>query len=185
MRITNKVAKWIVIIYTIVVFAIVLLPLSTKAKEFPNLSQEAKEKYITNLTERISKELDLQTTPKLYFYNSSEWAVIASYYDGLNYIYVNLGAITSYEEATRVMAHEIRHDYQYEHMNDNTEYGRALRANQQNYISYYEDLDGYKNQFIEKDAEEFAANYVGNVMIMEIVDHTPEPTPEPEEVTEE
>lgn len=160
MRITNKVAKWIVIIYTIVVFAIVLLPLSTKAKEFPNLSQEAKEKYITNLTERISKELELQTTPKLYFYNSSEWAVIASYYDGLNYIYVNISAITSYEEAVKTMAHEIRHDYQYEHMNDVTEYGRAVKANTQNYISYYENIEGYHNQFVEKDAEEFATDYV-------------------------
>lgn len=160
MRITNKVAKWIVIIYIIVVSAIGLLPLTVKATEFPELSQEAKEKYITNLTDRISKELELQTTPKLYFYSSCEWPVIASYYDGLDYIYVNTGAITSYEEAVKTMAHEIRHDYQYEHMNDDTEYGRAVKANKQNYISYYNDIDGYYNQFVEKDAEEFATDYV-------------------------
>lgn len=160
MRITNKAAKWIVIIYTIVVFAIGLLPLTVKATEFPELSQEAKEKYITNLTDRISKELELQTTPKLYFYSCEEWPVIASYYDGLDYIYVNIGAITSYEEAIKTMAHEIRHDYQYEHMNDDTDYGRAVKANKQNYISYYNDIDGYYNQFVEKDAEEFATDYV-------------------------
>lgn len=160
MRITNKVAKRIAIIYTIVVFAIGLLPLTVKATEFPELSQEAKEKYIINLTDRISKELELQTTPKLHFYSCEEWPVIASYYDGLDYIYVNLGAITSYEEAKRTMAHEMRHDYQYEHMNDDTDYGRAVKANKQNYISYYENIDGYYNQFVEKDAEAFATDYV-------------------------
>lgn len=159
MRITNKVAKWIVIIYTIVV-SVIIFSLPVKATEFPELSQEAKEKYITNLTDRISKELKLQTTPKLYFYNCEEWPVIASYYDGLDYIYVNIGAITSYEEAIKTMAHEVRHDYQYEHMNDDTEYGRAVKANKQNYISYYNDIDGYYNQFVEKDAEEFATDYV-------------------------
>lgn len=159
MRITNKVAKWIVIIYTIVV-SVINFSLPVEATEFPELSQEAKEKYITNLTDRISKELKLQTTPKLYFYSSCEWPVIASYYDGLDYIYVNTGAITSYEEAIKTLAHEIRHDYQYEHMNDDTDYGRAVKANKQNYISYYENLDGYYNQFVEKDAEEFATDYV-------------------------
>lgn len=160
MRITDTIAKWIVIIYTLIVVAIVLLPLTVNASEFSNLSNEAKEKYITSLTEKISKDLALQTTPKLYFYDSEEWPVIASYYDGLNYIYVNISAITSYEEAVKTMAHEVRHDYQYEHMNDNTEYGRAVKANKQNYISFYDSLDGYYNQFVEKDAEEFATDYV-------------------------
>lgn len=159
MRITDTIAKWIVIIYTIVV-SVIIFSLPVNAGEFPELSQEAKEKYITNLTDRISKELKLQTTPKLYFYSSCEWPVIASYYDGLDYIYVNTGAITSYEEAVKTMAHEIRHDYQYEHMNDDTEYGRAVKANTQNYISYYENIEGYHNQFVEKDAEEFATDYV-------------------------
>lgn len=160
MRITNKAAKWIVIIYTIVVFAIGLLPLTVKATEFPELSQEAKEKYITTLTDRISKELELQTTPKLYFYSCEEWPVIASYYDGLDYIYVNIGAITSYEEAIKTMAHEVRHDYQYEHMNDDSDFGRAIKANKQNYISYYTDLDAYYAQFTEQDAEQYAQDYV-------------------------
>lgn len=159
MRITDKVAKWIIIIYTLIVMAIFLLPLTVKGAEFSNLSDTAKEDYITSLTKRISKDLGIQTTPKLYFYSCEEWPIIASYYDGLDYIYVNIGAINSYDEATKVMAHEIRHDYQYEHMNDDTEYGKAVKANKQNYISHYNDLDGYYIQFIEKDAEEFAINY--------------------------
>ena len=152
MRITNKTAKRIAIIYTIVIFAIVLLPLTANAKDFSNLSDKTKEEYITSLTERISKDLALQTTPQLYFYNCEEWYVMASYYDGLDCIYVNLGALNSYEEVVKTMAHEIRHDFQYEHMNDDSDYGRAVKANKQSYIAYYNDLDGYYNQFIEQDA---------------------------------
>lgn len=159
MRITNKVAKWIVIIYTIVV-SVIIFSLPVEAKEFPELSQEAKEKYITNLTDRISKELELQTTPKLYFYSCEEWPVIASYYDGLNYIYVNIGAITSYEEAVKTMAHEIRHDYQYEHQNDDSDYGRACYNGLHNYNSWYEDIGAYYSQWLEQDANDYANQYV-------------------------
>lgn len=160
MRITNKVALWIVIIYTLIVMAVFLLPLTVNAAEFSDLTDKAKENYITSITEQISKDLGVQTTPKLFFYNSPEWHVIASYYDGIDYIYVNIGVLNSYEEAVRAMAHEVRHDYQYEHMNDDSEYGRAVKANKQNYISYYTNINGYYNQFIEKDAEEYATDYV-------------------------
>lgn len=153
MRITNRVALWIIVIYTLIVMAVVLLPLTVSA-------YEPSEEYITKLTQEISKDLALQTTPKLYFYNAPEWLVIASYYDGLDYIYVNLGALTSKEETVRAIAHEVRHDYQYEHMNDDTEYGRAVKANKQNYISYYTDINGYYSQFVEQDAEEYATMYV-------------------------
>lgn len=86
--------------------------------------------------------------------------MIASYYDGLDYIYVNLGTLTSKEITVKAIAHEMRHDYQYEHMNDDTDYGRAVRANKQNYISFYDDLDGYYNQFTEADAIEYAQVYM-------------------------
>lgn len=147
----KRLAKIVLAVYTIIVVVLTYY-LTVNA-------YEPSEEYITKLTQEISKDLALQTTPKLYFYNAPEWPVMASYYDGLDYIYVNIGAINSYEEAVRAIAHEIRHDYQYEHMNDDTEYGKAVKANKQNYISHYNDLDGYYNQFIEKDAEEFAINY--------------------------
>lgn len=152
MRITNKIALWIVIIYILIVMAVFLLPLTVNA-------YEPSEEYITKLTQEISKDLALQTTPKLYFYNAPEWPVMASYYDGLDYIYVNLGTLTSKEITVRALAHEVRHDYQYEHMNDDTEYGRAVKANKQNYISYYTDINGYYNQFTEVDATKYAQVY--------------------------
>lgn len=157
-RITDKTAKWIIIIYTIVV-SVIIFSLPASAKDFADLSEQAKKDYITSLTEQISKDLGIQTVPKLYFYNCSEWCVIASYYDYIDYIYVNLGNVNSYEDAVRTMAHEIRHDYQYEHINDDSDYGRAIKANNQNYVSYYIDLEAYNNQFIEQDAKDYADSY--------------------------
>lgn len=52
-------------------------------------------------------------------------------------------------------------------------------------VSYHQTLATYHNAQDVLHAVVQITNYVGNVMIMEIVDHTPEPTPEPEEVTEE
>lgn len=158
MRITNKTAKWIIIIYTIIV-SVIIFSLPASAKEFSDLSEQARKDYITNLTEQISKDLGIQTTPKLYFYSCEEWPVIASYYDCIDYIYVNLGNINSYEDAVNTMAHEIRHDYQYEHINDDSDYGRTVKTNKQNYVSYYNDLEAYNNQFIEQDAKDYADSY--------------------------
>lgn len=158
MRITNKTAKWIIIIYTIIA-SVIIFSFPANAKEFSDLSEQTKKDYITNLTEQISKDLGIQTIPKLYFYNCSELCVIASYYDCIDYIYVNLGNINSYEDAVNTMAHEIRHDYQYEHINDDSDYGRAVKANKQNYVSYYNNLEAYNNQFIEQDAKDYADSY--------------------------
>ena len=64
MRITNKVAKWIIIIYTIIV-SVIIFSLPANAKEFSDLSEKAKKDYITNLTEQISKDLGLTKTEAL------------------------------------------------------------------------------------------------------------------------
>lgn len=51
-------------------------------------------------------------------------------------------------------------------------------------VSYHQTLATYHNAQDVLHAVVQITNYVGNVMIMEIVDHTPEPEPEPE-TTEE
>lgn len=127
---------------------------------FISAHAQSQEDFITDLTNKISKDLGLQSTPSLYFYNAPDWPVIAGYYDCINYVYVNLGVLESEEETVRAIAHELRHDYQFEHMNDDTDYGRAVKANKQNYISYYTDIDAYFAQFTEQDAEQYAQDYV-------------------------
>lgn len=51
-------------------------------------------------------------------------------------------------------------------------------------VSYHQTLATYHNAQDVLHAVVQITNYVGNVMIMEIVDHTPEPTPDPE-ITQE
>lgn len=142
-----------------------------KSGDFSALSEQDKEDTISALVGQISKDLGLQSTPNLYFYDCAEWGAAAEYYDCINYIYVNMSTFADHADAdafgesigyhaVKIMAHEMRHDFQFEHMNDDTDFGRAVKANKQNYISYYTDLDAYYAQFTEQDAEQYAQDYV-------------------------
>lgn len=139
------------------------------ASDYLSQTQEQKQKTLTRLVDKISKDMGINTTPNLYFYSCKEWYVVASYYDGLNYIYINTSAFDDTTEAdalgltldqyiVKTLAHEIRHDYQYEHMFDDTEYGKAVKANKDNYIPSYN--ENYQTQFIEQDAEQYAIDYM-------------------------
>ena len=160
-------------------FVFLLCPLNVSAAsklsvlkngDFSKLSRQDQEDTITALVDKISKDLALQSTPRLYFYSADDWPVAAEYYDCINYIYVNLSTFKDTTDAdaagetvgyhlVRIIAHECRHDYQFEHMNDDTDYGKAVKANKDNYQLYYEGMDAYRNQFIEADAEEYAVSY--------------------------
>lgn len=144
-----------------------------KSGDFTQLSDKDKEETITALVEKISKDLELQSTPRLYFYFAKDYAEAAGYYDCINYIYINMAIFADHEDAdaagetvgfhlVKILAHECRHDYQFEHMQDDTEFGRAVKANKENYRYYYDDLEAYKNQFTEVDAESYAEEYANN-----------------------
>ena len=141
-----------------------------KSGDFSALSEQDKEDTITALVGQISKDLGLQSTPNLYFYDCAEWGAAAEYYDCINYIYVNMSTFADHANAdafgesigyhvVKIMAHEMRHDFQFEHMNDDSDFGRAVKANKENYQSYYNNLDGYMNQFTEVDADAYAKDY--------------------------
>lgn len=57
------------------------------------------------------------------------------------------------------IAHEVRHSYQWEHQEDDTEYGRACKQGFIDYHSYDGDKASYYAQFIEADANEYAKSY--------------------------
>lgn len=141
-----------------------------KSGDFSALSEQDKEDTITALVGQISKDLGLQSTPNLYFYDCAEWGAAAEYYDCINYIYVNMSTFADHADAdafgesigyhvVKIIAHEMRHDFQFEHMNDDSDFGRAVKANKENYQSYYNNLDGYINQFTEVDADAYAKDY--------------------------
>lgn len=141
-----------------------------KSGDFSTMSEQDQEDTIASLVDKISKDLGLTSTPKLHFYNCPEWGEAAGYYDGLDYIYVNMSTFADHSDAdafgetigyhvVKIIAHEMRHDFQYEHMNDDSDYGRAVKANKENYQNYYDNLDGYMNQFTEVDADSYAISY--------------------------
>lgn len=140
---------------------------------FTELSEQAKQDTVTALVNTISADLHLQSTPSLYFYNAPDWHIAASYYCGLNYIYINMSTFNDITDAdaanetveyhlVKLLAHELRHDYQYEHQFDNTEYGIACLNGFNIYHSYNGDLSSYYAQFIEADAVQWATEYADN-----------------------
>lgn len=60
----------------------------------------------------------------------------------------------------KTLAHEVRHSYQWEHRNDDTDYGRWCKQGFEDYISYDgTNKESYYAQFIEQDANIFAKQY--------------------------
>ncbi len=57
------------------------------------------------------------------------------------------------------IAHEVRHSYQWEHQEDDTDFGRSCKQGFADYKSYDGDKESYYAQFIEADANEYAKSY--------------------------
>lgn len=103
------------------------------------------------------------------YYHDRSWPEIAATY--MNNITINLDNLLSAEDAARegvsveyyavqTLAHEMRHVYQFEHMYDDTDYGRACLASAQgDYVPYWNSVDEYRQQFVEQDAENFGYQY--------------------------
>lgn len=144
---------------------------AVKNGTFTELSDEDMKDTITALVTEISSDLQIATVPRLYFYSAKEWPIAASYYPGIDYIYVNLSTFEDSTDADlsnetveyhllRIMAHEVRHDFQYEHRLDDSDYGRACLDGLTNYQSYFKtDEESYHEQFIELDATQYGIEY--------------------------
>ena len=149
-----------------------------KNHSFMALSRGEQEAAIQVLVERISATLGLNKTPEISFYEYN-WAAIASntalpetIKNSGGHISINMTAITSTQEmqdrgynsieelVVQCVAHECRHSYQAQHAYDDTDYGRACLASFQGYISYTENVDGYRANFIEEDAESWGTSYM-------------------------
>ncbi len=137
---------------------------------FVDLSTEDKQDTITVLVSEISNDLQITTIPHLYFYSAKDWGVAANYYQGLDYIFVNLSTFENSTDAdianesveyhlVKIIAHEVRHDFQWEHQFDDSDYGRACLYGYNNYQQYYNGIENYYQQFIELDANEYGKAY--------------------------
>lgn len=142
---------------------------SLKTIEFSSLSDKDMEDTISSLVNKISRELALPYTPRVSCYED-DWAVLAHNTlipigDYGPKICVNLRPFkadteNSSQQIVQTIAHEVRHSYQYEHQNDDTDYGRACYDGLHNYNAWYNDTEAYYRQFLETDANDYAAQYV-------------------------
>lgn len=137
---------------------------------FTELSDEDMKDTITALVSEISNDLQIATVPRLYFYSAKEWPLAASYYYEIDYIYVNLSTFEDNTDAdavgetveyhlVKIIAHEVRHDFQWEHSIDDSDYGKACLNGFTNYQTYYNGIENYYAQFIEADAEAWGIEY--------------------------
>ena len=154
-----------------------LLPLQVQAKDyskslksvsFNTLSDTDMEDTINSLVKKISRELALPYTPRVSCYED-DWAVLAHNTripigDVGPTICVNLrpfkeNTTDSSYQIVHTIAHEVRHSYQYEHQNDDSDYGRACYNGLHNYNAWYENIGAYYSQWLEQDANEYATQY--------------------------
>lgn len=138
---------------------------SLKTVNFNTLSDKDMEDTINSLVSKISRELALPYTPRVSCYED-DWAVLAhnTLYPIGSYgpkICVNLRPFKTDPNTNIVftIAHEVRHSYQYEHQNDDSDYGRACYQGIHNYNAWYKDLEAYYGQWLEQDANDYAQQY--------------------------
>lgn len=162
---------------SIILFILLFLamPINTQAKDyskslktvsFSTLSDSDMEDTINSLDSKISRELALPYTPRVSCYED-DWAVLAhnTLYPIGDYgptICVNLRPFKTDPNTNIVftVAHEVRHSYQYEHQQDDSDYGKACYNGLHNYNSWYEDIGAYYSQWLEQDANDYANQYV-------------------------
>ena len=142
-----------------------------------NLSYQDKCDTVTALVNNVKKDLHINAPIDLRFYEWPGGQAVAYTYQfpaGTYNIRINISAINSINASSeglsieqylvKVMAHEVRHIYQDEHMNDDTDYGRACKAGNQNYISYEKDFSAYQKQFLEVDADSYGLEYANRIV---------------------
>lgn len=163
--------------FIIILLLFLSLPITAQAKDyskslktvsFSTLSDKDMEDTINSLVKKISRELALPYTPRVSCYED-DWAVLAHNTripigDVGPIICVNLrlfkeNTTDSSYQIVHTIAHEVRHSYQYEHQNDDSDYGRNCYQGIHNYTAWYKDLEAYYGQWLEQDANEYATQY--------------------------
>lgn len=138
---------------------------------FSTLSDQDKQDTATALVNKVKTDLGVKGNIRVHFFNWSNSKVAAYSYMNPNDIYINsdifrnsaFGAsegLTIEQYVVRTLAHEVRHIYQEEHINDDTDYGRKCKNARNGYVSYNQDVAQYEANFLEKDSDAFGADYV-------------------------
>lgn len=117
------------------------------------LSDDERKVYNSIFIIKLSEYLDI-SVPKINYIDDK--TIQGNYSTKTNAINLSNNWLFSGEKAYKTLCHEARHAYQWKKSrNPITEEDYIFRDNYNNYISAFDDLNGYKNQPLEKDAKEF------------------------------
>ncbi len=124
-----------------------------------NLSQVEKEQAVEKLRDSIAEDLQLENKPNIAYYNSEDPGDYGGYAASNNTIYINRFNMGDATETADTIAHESRHCWQHERAdNPQTGQDQQFKENFDNYIRPEDDFRAYKDQIVESDAREYAAN---------------------------
>lgn len=121
------------------------------------MTESQKNQAIDELIEYVSDTLDINT-PKVSWEDQAEH-IAARYSPSRDMIIINSSVDLCGSEMADVVIHELRHAYQYKHMDDGTPETNAWKENDQNYIQAADDLVAYLSQPLEADAMAYVGGF--------------------------
>lgn len=117
-----------------------------------SLTVEQKQSAISQLIVFTGNKLQLSDIPA-FFYEVQSADIGGRYSPTRNAIILNsANAYATGSSTAKAVVHEMRHAYQYAHMNDGTPQAQAWKYNSNNYIQLADNYNAYFEQPMEADA---------------------------------
>ncbi len=122
-----------------------------------NMSEELRQQAIQAFINNLSAELGIKAP--LITWEPQQNTVGARYSPSMDAIILNTDFNFDPETLGNTLIHEMRHAYQYAHINDDTDQARAWKENNEHYISGDIDLAAHMAQPLEADAWGYVSEY--------------------------
>lgn len=133
-------------------------------ERWERMSPEEQKEAITELRDYVATDLELDNKPEVKFYDVPDSTDFDGYSAKENAIYINEYNMGDARETADTIAHESRHCWQHERAeNPQTEQDYEFKENFEDYVSPSDDYQEYKNQPVEVDARQYAADVCQNI----------------------
>lgn len=133
-------------------------------ERWERMSPEEQKEAITELRDCVATDLELDNKPEVKFYDVPDSTDFGGYSVKENAIYINEYNMGDARETADTIAHESRHCWQHERAeNPQTEQDYEFKENFEDYVSPSDDYQEYKNQPVEVDARQYAADVCQNI----------------------
>lgn len=133
-------------------------------ERWERMSPEEQKEAITELRDCVATDLELDNKPEVKFYDVPDSTDFGGYSVKENAIYINEYNMGDARETADTIAHESRHCWQHERAeNPQTEQDYEFKENFEDFVSPSDDYQEYKNQPVEVDARQYAADVCQNI----------------------